>query len=137
MNRDIYFIIIRNLFEAFFKIFHIFDQQRPRKCKIFFLILTIINNMNHYFIIKIGLSNYTHKVRISIIRSSKNLIIITWHYWNRNWVRFTFLAKTIINILFLIFTSWSCRIRGRGADICKYFKILFFLLRQRKCCLSL
>jgi hypothetical protein len=59
VDRDVYLIILRYLFEAFVKVLHVLHQKRSRECEIFLLVLAVIYDMNHDLILEI-VRTYVH-----------------------------------------------------------------------------
>jgi len=47
-------VLVRDLFKAFIKILHVFHQQTTGKSEVSFVILAVVDNVDHYRVLEVG-----------------------------------------------------------------------------------
>ena len=57
---DVNLVVIWDLFQAAIEILHIFYQQTPRKCEIPFLVLTVVDNVDHDGVFELEVLPFKH-----------------------------------------------------------------------------
>ena len=86
VNRDIDFVVIRNLFQAPIEILHIFYQQTSGKSEVPLFVLTVIDNVNHDGVLELEVFPLEHleglhSTIVVMTCPSHTLVISSLHCW--------------------------------------------------------